>query len=728
MNGNIQFRSTVTNNQTYSGVYSGVVSTLSGGYVTKVVITFSTETATGRTLDVYGNSSAYSTPNDLYSNGAKSSNAGTKIGSIQYEGTKEVELNASGSYQYVGLRSNSGAIYIEKIEIYWTSLTEVSGVNAIQVSSLPTTSTYAIGEKFSSAGLVVQVQFVGSNTFENTTNYSLSIADGYTFTSSDRDGNGQCTVTVTSGQDNTKTTTFKLTLNSAYPVALDKSTPIVFSSNMKLNEGTGRFTAEYSDASFNVTNIKIGDSGTTLKTAGENPVTITPSSANAIDYAGDELVLEYTDQGHTVSYSFVVTIEDDLTVDHFDDVPDYIIKNTESSIILAHYVSFTGTQPNISITTDSDSGLTISRKTSMDSYDSVTKVGSIYFTLTGSKKGQYSIVVTISLGGENSSKSLSILVRDAEEGHEGSGTYTLMNSSDEITSGKYVIAANVSGTYHALNGVLGSNNKYGNDVITVSDGVITSSTYHPITINVVDGGYNIINTSGDDSYYVGHVTGNTNMSESSTAFTWLIETASSHGTFLIKDTVSGENTTTRGLIYRAGNINSFGAYAISNPNSADSEYYNVELFKYINNNQQEEVENEAFELVKTFVNQYMHMNDISTSNEDDTGACLGSNGYYLTAKAGWNTMVTNYSGSASTLEEIFQEKFPDAYARYMAWASRNGDTAPFTGTTIVTASSNGPFSNITSNNAITIVVIVISMMTITMVGAYLTLRKKKEVK
>ena len=104
--GAIQLRSTSN---------AGIVSTTSGGKVKKVVVTWNSETADTRTLDVYGSNTAYTAASDLYNNNTR----GTKLGSI-VKGTS-TELEIEGDYQYVGLRSNSGAMYIDKIEITWSN-------------------------------------------------------------------------------------------------------------------------------------------------------------------------------------------------------------------------------------------------------------------------------------------------------------------------------------------------------------------------------------------------------------------------------------------------------------------------------------------------------------------------------------------------------------------------------------------------------------------------------
>ena len=104
-NGAIQLRSNNSN--------SGIVTTVSGGKVKKIIIEWEANTGNGRTLDIYGKNGAYTDPTDLYN----SSTQGTKLGSI-IKGTS-TELEITDDYTYVGLRSNSGAMYITSITIIW---------------------------------------------------------------------------------------------------------------------------------------------------------------------------------------------------------------------------------------------------------------------------------------------------------------------------------------------------------------------------------------------------------------------------------------------------------------------------------------------------------------------------------------------------------------------------------------------------------------------------------
>ena len=102
-NGAIQLRS--------SGSDCGIVSTTSGGKIKSVKITVESG---NKTIDVYGNNTAYTNANDLYATSGNS-NQGTKLGSLTSTGT----ITVSGDYAYVGVRSNSGAVYISDIEFTW---------------------------------------------------------------------------------------------------------------------------------------------------------------------------------------------------------------------------------------------------------------------------------------------------------------------------------------------------------------------------------------------------------------------------------------------------------------------------------------------------------------------------------------------------------------------------------------------------------------------------------
>lgn len=94
---------------------SGIITTATGGNVRKITVEWHNNTTAGRTLDIYGKNEAYTSPSQLYT----ATTQGTKLGSIK-KGTS-TELVIEGDYAYIGMRSNSGAMYITEIKVEWQS-------------------------------------------------------------------------------------------------------------------------------------------------------------------------------------------------------------------------------------------------------------------------------------------------------------------------------------------------------------------------------------------------------------------------------------------------------------------------------------------------------------------------------------------------------------------------------------------------------------------------------
>lgn len=96
---------------------SGIVTTTSGGKLASVSIVWDAtlNTNESRRLQVYGSNTAYTSPTELYNNAT----AGTLLGEIAIN---ETTLTIIGDYEYIGLRSADGAIYISSISIAWGNL------------------------------------------------------------------------------------------------------------------------------------------------------------------------------------------------------------------------------------------------------------------------------------------------------------------------------------------------------------------------------------------------------------------------------------------------------------------------------------------------------------------------------------------------------------------------------------------------------------------------------
>lgn len=108
-NGAIQLRSDNKN--------SGIVTTKSGGNVRKIVVVWATNTANRRSVDFYGSHTPFTSASELYS----AETQGTYLGSLVYEeGARAAYvLTISGDYEYIGFRSNNGALYLTEVDITW---------------------------------------------------------------------------------------------------------------------------------------------------------------------------------------------------------------------------------------------------------------------------------------------------------------------------------------------------------------------------------------------------------------------------------------------------------------------------------------------------------------------------------------------------------------------------------------------------------------------------------
>ncbi len=122
---------------------SGIVTTASGGKVKSIKIEFNKSCTADRKVDIYGKNTAYTQATDLYNT---TSTTGTKIGSITYSSNASNELTVTDDYAYIGIRSSSKAILIDKITIVWE--TEAATKIDANLSFSATTAEATVGEDF----------------------------------------------------------------------------------------------------------------------------------------------------------------------------------------------------------------------------------------------------------------------------------------------------------------------------------------------------------------------------------------------------------------------------------------------------------------------------------------------------------------------------------------------------------------------------------------------------
>lgn len=148
---------------------SGLVTTQKGGTAKKVTVEWNSETANGRTLDIYGSNKPYNDPKDLYN----ASTDGDKLGSIVM-GTSTT-LDITGDYEYIAMRSKSGVMYLTSITIAWEKSGtpgEVTVANPV-LSEQSQTITAPIDVTITTATPDAKIYYTVDGTTPSTTNGTL---------------------------------------------------------------------------------------------------------------------------------------------------------------------------------------------------------------------------------------------------------------------------------------------------------------------------------------------------------------------------------------------------------------------------------------------------------------------------------------------------------------------------------------------------------------------------
>ena len=167
---------------------------------------------------------------------------------------------------------------------------------------------------------------------------------------------------------------------------------------------------------------------------------------------------------------------------------------------------------------------------------------------------------------------LSLFPATAMPAKAAGGTFTRVTSVADITSGgSFVIVGEASGSYKAMPSAdLSSSTKISGTAVTVSNGKITVAD-DSLVWTVAGSGSNI--TLMGKSKYLAYAS-STNIKSQTGTYNWTITESSTDGLFQL-----AAPSTTRGLIYRAGTENKFGAYAASNLTNNTTEYKYLQFFK-----------------------------------------------------------------------------------------------------------------------------------------------------
>ena len=266
---------------------SGIVTTQSGGILKKITVKWNNNTANDRVLDVYAKNSAYDSPSDLYSD----TKQGTKITSFA-KADGDGSYTFSTDYEFIGIRSASGALYLDEVDIEWDETSW--SLSKIEVTKAPNKTAYIAGESFNPDGMEVTATYVDDSDDSHT---KTKVVTGYTYDPSDALTESDNTVTISYKEgDVTKTATVaisvapKPTLNAELSVS---GLPTEFNVGDSFSFGEGTVKAVYSDNS-------------------EKELSITDVTIEGYDSSeeatGQEVTIKYTEDGVTASATVTVDI------------------------------------------------------------------------------------------------------------------------------------------------------------------------------------------------------------------------------------------------------------------------------------------------------------------------------------------------------------------------------------------------------------------------------------
>jgi len=280
-NNSIQLRSTSP---------SGIVTTKTGGKAKKIQITWNSSTSNGRKLDIYGSNKAYTGSDNLYDGSVW----GTSIGNIVY-GTS-TEYIFTSDYDYIGVRSNSGAMYIDKIAITWVTgtpdtfsdycTTVVAATVERPVITLAnnpfyfsTTATITCATE----GSTIKYSFDGENWSDYTS--ALTITETKTIYAKAVKGNDESAVAQITATKNLAETT--VTVSGELTLDLNGETNVsagTLTAAVTYNESSvDGATVTWSSSDSNIATIDPSTGAVTLVATGE--VTFTATYAGSSDYA-----------------------------------------------------------------------------------------------------------------------------------------------------------------------------------------------------------------------------------------------------------------------------------------------------------------------------------------------------------------------------------------------------------------------------------------------------------
>ena len=702
-NNSIQLRSSNSN--------SGIITTASGGKVKSIEVEWNSNTDSGRTLNVYGKDTPYTSAADLYN----SDNQGEKLGTIV--NGKSTSLVIDGDYKYIGLRSSSGAMYLMSIKITWQPQQEV----VIPPTSLAldkTNASVALGNNLTLTPTFIPNVSDSQRTITWTADPSdkgVSVENGVVSVANDATIGAVVTIKAQSVVE-TVFATCIVTVAKEELVSLDHTGFNYFYEGQIISESDGTLTVKYSNDTEKQIDIAT-DENLTIKLG---DVEIESSYPLKLEDSGKKLIFTYKDGEKTADRGI-----EDINVTKYFAIGNLLTsfasgkEYIDSSITRENKIKFSyscwADTANLAmeVTVNGSPVLESIGEQVINKNTTNTSNGHVSLTPKTGANGQVEITIMLSVTGQDPvSSSITILVRNDAPTYSGGSSWDKLTDVNQVSDGTYVIAANVDNVYYAMDPTSTTSSKINSSVIAVENEKIAAEDAEKfkVTFTKSQDKFSISRFYDSTTSYLKY-TSSTNVIFDVVEYDWSV-IKGTNGTFRLCSETDG-----RGLLYRTGNYNQFGGYSTSNATLTSKEYYDIELFKLT----QTDGSWDDTTVVQNFVKDYMHHDEFASFNEGN-GGCLGNEGYYAKALA----QITDGKMTAAQLL-ILRDTFKLSYERLQAWAVANGGTFNINDAGEIVTTSAGLNGVLINNDQYTIIIALVAIVALSgFAFFYVTKRKNKE--
>lgn len=646
---------------------SGIVikNTVTDFFVSSITIDFHKGTSNGKTVDIYGSHSPITSTQSLYNSSLD------KIGTIEYNSSLtswSLELT-DVEYEYVGIRSTDGAIYLSSID--FTFSRSMSSLNIVDLDVSGTYKTeYYDGETLDLDGLVVKGVDEEGNPYDVA--YTTEPSEGSILKTGDE--------VYVVYSDTLKKKVENITVSDRTLASIEVK---------KLPNKTSYILGEKLDVTGIVVN-GIYDLGTPADVTKD--CVFTPET---FDTLGEQTItVTHTPTGKTTTFAVQVNSKRATSLSISN--PTKMFMENDKFTFGSGTITVKWNDSSTNVVAMDDPDLRIELVDSIDARPGTGDPIDFDYVMKGSDTHRFVLVSYL-----DASNKYQITVHSTIDYSH--GCFYPVSSLSEIGVSDHILLVykNADGKLFSIGGV---ETKYASakeiteyydekrDLINLKDSSIlsiellegyTDETYllHLQSIN------SLFQYSGSDN----EVYTESDSQKADENNSWKFTTSVVDGVVEFK--IQNAAVTGRYLQYNASSPR-FACYK--------GTQQDLLIYKFEDNST----------VVSDFADTYMHMSDYN----DNENKCYGVDGYYAKAKEALVKLTDEQI-------ELFKtdSEFADAHARYLAWAAANGDSSPYSGEYV------SPAMSIHSSDGLTDIAVIsaLAVAGIAAAGAFVFLRRKK---